>query len=219
MPTSRTRSRISLFVHIAPILLGMACWVPPSRSGDEAQAKQPKNRPQYNAQGELKRPEGFDSWVFVGANLGLEYRDAGAPASDKQEEPAEKANFHNVYINPEAYEHYARTGKFPEGTVLVLDIYQADAGEPKSIVSHGRFPGKQVSVAVAVKDSARPDGSKTDWAYYEFPLGNPADASAKAFPNKACYDCHLQHADDDNVWVQFYPTLRKLHPKREKRGQ
>jgi hypothetical protein len=65
-----------------------------------------------------------------------------------------------------------------------------------------------------VKNSARPDGSKTPWAYYSFtnrtaPNGPPL-ATAKAQPDANCYDCHLKHADRDNVWVQFYPTLRDL---------
>ena len=51
-----------------------------------------------------------------------------------------------------------------------------------------------------------------------FSVSCTADApAAKAFPNKACYDCHLEHADDDNVWVQFYPTLRRLRDNKGKR--
>lgn len=167
--------------------------------------------PQYNDKGELKVPTDFYTWVFVGSNLGIEYREPGAPAAaaDQKEEdkPGKPKNFHNVYINPEAYAHYEKTGEFPEKTVLVLDMYKAEAGEPKDVVAEGRFPGKQTGIAVAVKDSARPDGSKTSWAYYEFGLDKP---TAKAFPNKACFDCHLEHADVDNVWVRFYPTLRRL---------
>jgi hypothetical protein len=34
--------------------------------------------------------------------------------------------------------------------------------------------------------------------------------SAKAHEDSECYDCHKAHARPDNVWVQFYPTLRKL---------
>jgi hypothetical protein len=34
--------------------------------------------------------------------------------------------------------------------------------------------------------------------------------SAPAHEDSDCYDCHKAHASKDNVWVQFYPTLRKL---------
>jgi hypothetical protein len=167
--------------------------------------------PDYNDAGELKRPTGYETWVFVGSNLGIEYGDAAAkekPAEKEKTEtkrPGKGANFHNVYINPEAYAHYLKTGKFPEKTVLVLDIFKAEEREPRKIVAEGLFPGAHSGLAVAVKNSARPDGAKTDWAYYDFGLEGK---TAKAFADKACYDCHLEHADDDNVWVQFYPTLR-----------
>src|SRR5579872_3842997 len=36
----------------------------------------PANEPQYTSQGELKRPIGYETWVFVGSNIGLEYGDA-----------------------------------------------------------------------------------------------------------------------------------------------
>lgn len=178
------------------------------------------NIPQYTDKGELKLPADFQTWVFVGANMGLEYREPaaqGEPRKNDKQPPAEKpvkvGNFHNVYINPEAYAHYMKTGEFPEPTLLVLDIYEAQRGEPGSVVSEGLFPGKHKDIAVAVKNSARPDGSKTDWAYYDFPTGQ---TFAKAFPNKSCYDCHLEHADVDNVWTQFYPGLRKRPQNREK---
>ena len=32
--------------------------------------------------------------------------------------------------------------------------------------------------------------------------------AAKAFPKEACWNCHNEHAKTDNVFVQFYPTLR-----------
>jgi hypothetical protein len=173
--------------------------------------------PQYSAAGELNRPADYQTWVFVGSNLGLEYDENATkdkPAAKDVPKKAKAGNFHNVYINPEAYVQYVKTGKFPEKTVLILDIFKAEERERGDIVSEGLVPGPQSGLAVAVKNSARPDGSKTDWAYYDFPKDQ---ATAKAFPDKACYNCHLDHADDDNVWVQFYPTLRKHRKARAKR--
>jgi hypothetical protein len=166
----------------------------------------PTAGPQYNDKGELKLPADYRSWVFVGSNLGLEYRKEASETSrpDKGRQK-ERGDFHHVYINREAYEHYKRTGKFPDATMLVMDVYEAKEKEPRNIVSHGLFPGNQLHIEMAVKNSRRPDGSKTDWAYYAFP---PNQSTAKAFPDSACYQCHLRHAEDDNVWVQFYPSLR-----------
>jgi hypothetical protein len=217
-----TNSRFKLLTSLALVSLGFI-WCATKSQSDEAPAASSRpgaksaGGPQYNDKGELKLPGDYLTWVFVGANLGLEYREDGAaePAPDrKREKPV--GNFHNVYINPEAYEIYAKTGTFPEKTMLVLDVYKSEAGAPKSVVSEGRFPGKQMGIAVAVKNSARPDGSKTDWAYYDFALDQ---AAAREFPDKACYDCHLAHADDDKVWVQFYPTLKRIRTEHDQRAK
>jgi hypothetical protein len=212
------RSLTACFLALAGLVLVVVGFECSRLRSDEPRGKRERaeparlaaTEPQYNEAGELKRPVGFETWVFVGSNLGLEYSESAAKEKPAEKEgksrPAKGANFHNVYINPEAYAHYVKTGKFPEKTVLVLDIFKAEEGEPQKIVSEGLFPGAHAGVAVAVKNSTRPDGSQTDWAYYDFGLEKQ---TAKAFPDKACYDCHLNHADDDNVWVQFYPTLRQ----------
>jgi hypothetical protein len=219
-----TDSRFGLLV-LAALLVGVAALCARSVQSEEPQKSttgakpggKPSTVPQYTEKGELKLPADFQTWIFVGANMGLEYREAAANEAPLEKETGKRVkigNFHNVYINPEAYAQYIKNGTFPEPTILVLDIYHAEQGDPKSIVSGGLFPGEHKDVAVAVKNSARPDGAKTDWAYYDFPAGQ---ATARAFPDKACYDCHLEHADDDNVWTQFYPTLRKHRPGRGKR--
>jgi hypothetical protein len=219
--TRKTSSWLVILVVTSAILATVAVQSPSVRSDEPKPAVRESARaatgPQYTAQGELKRPTGYETWIFVGSNLGLEYSDSvskskpSAPESDKKNKAA---NFHNVYINPEAYAAYVKTGTFPQNTVLILEIFKAEQREPQNIVSEGTFPAAQSGLAVAVKNSSRPDGSKTDWAYYDFGLDR---AGAKAFPDKACYDCHLEHADDDNVWVQFYPTLRKHRDGRVKK--
>lgn len=184
---------------------------PARAEGPAGRAAAPFAGPQYTRQGELILPEGYKNWIFVGANLGVEYGERGAPKkANDSAGPARTGNFHHVYIDPAAFAHYARTGEFPEKTVLMLDVYEAQAGQPGDIVAQGLYPGKALGVAAAVKNSNRPDGQKTNWAYYDFGLSHK---TAKAFANSACYDCHLEHASDDNVWVQFYPTLLELKKK------
>jgi hypothetical protein len=149
--------------------------------------------PAYDAKGALLRPQGYRTWVFVGASLGLSYGE-GAAADGPGE-------FHHVYLRPESYDAFRRTGRFPEKTVLVLELHQA--AEKVAPSRHGRFEGKRVALEVAVKDAERfPDG----WAYFSF--GDGSRQTAPAFPRTACFDCHRQHAQSDNVFVQFYPVLR-----------
>ena len=38
----------------------------------------------------------------------------------------------------------------------------------------------------------------------------PLKPTAKAFNKRVCFACHNEHAQDDNVFVQFYPVLRKV---------
>jgi Cytochrome P460 len=187
----------------------------PAKVSKEAEpdgVKRQTSAPEYDAKGNLLLPTDFKTWVFVGANLGLDYQQdvaAGTPREKKTRETAIVGDFHNVYINPEAYEQYLKTGKFPDKTVLVMDVYQAKDKEPQNVVVGGHFPGANRSVEVAVKNNNRPDGSKTPWAYYAF-LVPKKGATAKAFKDATCFDCHMKHADDDNVWVQFYPTIRDV---------
>ena len=116
-------------------------------------------------------------------------------------------DFHNVYVNPEAFASYLSMGKFPEKTVLVMDKFASVRKEPQNVVQKGLFPGRHLGFEVAVKNRNHPDLQTTDWAYYDFSGLQPGQ-SAKAFADKDCYQCHKQHASDDNVWVQFYPILR-----------
>ena len=198
------------------LAVGAALALGSGRS-DEPPAR--SSLPRYNAQGELLRPDGYRTWVFVGADLGLDYSQRNDQSLDhpqkKDETSDDERPFHNVYIDRAAYENYARTGEFPDKTVLVLELFELRRKEPRQIVTRGLYEGNRVALEVAVKDRERPDGVKTPWAYYDFtgqggPGGRGVRESAKAKPDGSCFDCHKKHADVDNVWVQFYPTLRDL---------
>jgi hypothetical protein len=199
------RSWIGLLVLLA--VASVACLTANTPPPPAPQIR--SSDPQYDAKGDLKRPADFRTWVFVGANIGLQYHTdvpVGTPRESDRRKETGPGEFHTVYIRPESYEHYLKTGQFPDLTVLVMDVYEAKERDAKGIVSKGLFPGSQRRVEAAVKNARRPDGSKTVWAYYAF--DRQTKEAATAFPDTACYDCHKTHADADNVWVQFYPTLR-----------
>ena len=172
-------------------LLGLArTWARTGEAGAEA-ARQ--FEPRY-ADGRLLRPEGYEKWVFVGASLGLSYSENALRSGSE--------TFHHVYLEPGAYDHFARTGTFPEQTMLVLELHQrAEHATPRR---QGSFEGERLAVEVALKDSAR---FEAGWAYFDFSDGLEA---ANPFPAKDCANCHAEHADDDNVFTQFYPVLRRL---------
>jgi hypothetical protein len=169
--------------------------------------------PQYTPEGQLKVPVGYQTWVFVGSNLGLAYKPELEATTAEEAARATQQLFHNVYIDPEAYAYFLAHKEFPDRTVLVMDIFTAADREPKGVLATGVYNDKQVGLQVAVKNANRPDGKTTPWAYYV--LQNPFDPqhvlhpSAPAKDDPECETCHKAHARPDNVWVQFYPTLRK----------
>ena len=158
----------------------------------------PAEIPAYDAAGALLRPEGYREWMFVGASLGLSY--AGPPRASEDAH----GDFHTVYLRPEAYRHYRRTGRFPDRTVLVLELFEAASKVAPS--TQGLFEGRRVALEAAVKDTRLPDG----WGYFNF--GDGSEGRATAAPRGACFSCHLEHAAADNVFVQFYPVLRDRLP-------
>jgi hypothetical protein len=189
-----------------------------------AQTQQPDQAapgPRYDSGGNLLRPPGFETWVFVGSNLGLGYADWARSMTTVEARRVEQQNYHNVFIAPASYAAYVASSIFPEGTMLVMDIYEAANKEVRapegkqSILNAGTFNGRRKGFEVAVKDSARPnrrdvvgeDRSVGEWAYYSF---GPTSMRSRAEPDFGCYDCHRDHAGDDKVWVQFYPVLRRI---------
>src|SRR5438067_6873249 len=129
------------------LLFALMVLIVPATSLPSDETRLPSTEPQYSEKGELKRPADYQTWVFVGSNIGLQYRKPVTETTEREQErrkEKEKGDFHNVYINAEAYAHYKKTGKFPDKTMLVMDVYEAKDKEPKNIVSKGFFPGNQL---------------------------------------------------------------------------
>jgi Cytochrome P460 len=152
-------------------------------------------KPQYAPSGELLIPEDYRDWIFVGASLGMGYNEPGAAPTEGQ--------FHHVYLSPEAYQQYKRTGTFPKQAILMMEVYSAASRE--SINKQGRFSGDFLRVEAAVKDADRfPEG----WRYFDFSGPEPKKTSTP-FAQDRCWSCHNEHGQTDNVFTQFYPKLRK----------
>jgi len=155
--------------------------------------------PSYDSAGNVIRPEGYRKWVFVGTSLGLRYMSDGGT----DEGPG---SFHNIYIQPEAYDAFVSSGAFPEKTILAMETYSAGTKEPKSGLSGGFFGDQLTGFSAAIKDKERfPEG----WGYVSFMRDGSLAATAEPFRKAQCYDCHHEHAATDNVFTQFYPLLRR----------
>ena len=156
--------------------------------------------PKYTDDKQLMFPEGYHSWVFVGASIGLSYVESAPEDAKRDSGPGA---FHHVYIQPEAYAHFQKTGQFPEKTMLVMEVHRSE--QKVSPNKQGYFEGERAGIEVALKDHEK---FEEGWAYFNF--GNGRKRSTSAFPKNACWSCHNQHGATDNVFTQFYPILRDL---------
>jgi hypothetical protein len=166
----------------------------------------PADGPQYRDGTNLVRPADYRSWPFMGAGLGMTYEgEQGTPAAP------DNPIFSQAFVNPSSYRAFMETGRWPDGTVFILEFRRsASAG---SINIAGRFATDLVGLEAEVKDSRFPDG----WAFFNFGGGSNLRDVAQPLAGAqvaSCVGCHTTHAAVERTFVQFYPTL--LEVAREK---
>ena len=158
--------------------------------------------PQWTPGGELKLPTDYHTWVFLGSPLtpnALNDGQAGFP------------EYHNVYVQPQAYLAYRKTGQFPEGTIMLKELQLTtpatyDDGSRKEASGRGYFPGKRNGIDISVRDSSR--FKDTDgWGFFNFGHhGPPYAKTAAAAPKENCAGCHIANATD-MVFIKFYRPI------------
>ncbi len=136
---------------------------------------------------EVAYPEGYRSWTHV-KTLILR---PGHPLYDGF------GGIHHVYANDVALPVLkAGSGKFPDGSVLVFDLFEAP--EADNAISEG----ERKVTAVMVKDAKR--YSQTGgWGFEAF-KGSSRERIVKD-PVKDCYTCHSGQAHRDYVFSQWRP--------------
>jgi Cytochrome P460 len=167
-----------------------------------------KEAPQFEDRHTLLRPSGYREWVFVGSSLGLQYaKDPDANRPNAARDPASEV-YHNVYINPASYRGFVKTGQFPDGTVMILEL--ANSAVKREPGLQGSFQKDFIGLEASVKDSKR---FASGWAYFSFdgPKGMLKE-KAQPFSDEECWSCHHQKAATDHVFTQFYPVLRSARP-------
>lgn len=151
----------------------------------------PSDAPRYTAEGRLMFPQDYREWVFLSSGLGMTY----GPLA--QGEPM----FDNVFVNPTAYHSFQQSGRWPDGTVLVLEVRGAES--KGSINRGGHFQGDVHGVETHVKDEKR---FPRKWAFFAFDQGAKV-SEARAEDKSSCYACHEPNGSVDTTFVQFYPSL------------
>ena len=167
--------------------------------------------PTFNEQGQLLQPEGFRTWVFLGAPLTPNALNDGAAGFPE---------YHNVYVEPAAYRYFVETGAWPEGTMMVKELQLTvegsySDGSRNEASGRGYFPSTANGLDVSVKDSSRFSASR-NWGFFNFGHRAPPYASAAgAAPQEACAGCHIASAHDDMVFSDFYQQLKPLPTEAE----
>lgn len=190
----------------AVVLVAGLSWQPVSGDGSEVAYPNVEIGPSFDERGELVQPEGFRTWVFLGSPLtpnALNNDAAGFP------------EYHNVYVEPAAYQYFVDNGEWPEGTMMVKELQLTKVsefpdGSREETSGRGYFPGEPNGLDVSVKDSKR-YGETENWGFFNFGHhAPPYQATAGAAPTDACAGCHIASAHDDMVFSEFYFQLQPL---------
>ena len=129
-PSSPNTRRFGLLIAVpAVIVIAIVIAAINPNTSSEAFAAPPKTNEaklfsaKFNNDGELVRPTGYRKWTYVGTPL---------TPNDMNDGAAPFPEFHSVYMNPNAYKHYERTGEFPDGTMLVKELVSVGDKEASS---------------------------------------------------------------------------------------
>src|SRR5258708_40082655 len=112
--------------------------------------------PEYTQDDRLLLPANYREWVFLSSGLGMNY---GPVAEANRDRPP---MFDNVFVNPDAYRSFMKTGTWPEKTMLILAV-RASASKG-SINKGGHYQGGTIAAEAEVKDTARLGG----WGFFAF---------------------------------------------------
>lgn len=152
-----------------------------------------------DAAGNLQVPDAYrTNYQFLGS---------WAVAADQG--PGSK-ELHTVYASPGTIDAYRKDGRFPDGTVLVKEVFQAATGtKTTGTVSHAdQLKGWFVMVK---GDSGRYPGNALwgdGWGWSWFDAGNPTKTTSTNYQT-ACLSCHIPARASDWIYVDGYPPLKR----------
>ena len=135
-----------------------------------------------------------------------EFLGAWAIAADKGVGSSE---LHTVYANPGAIAAYHTSGHFPDGTVLIKEVYEtATAPMTTGTVSHAQTL-KGWFVMVKDSQNSHPGNSLwgDGWGWSWFDAGNPTKTTSTSY-KKDCLSCHVPAQATDWVYTSGYPALK-----------
>jgi hypothetical protein len=169
------------------------------QTGITAATNDPKTEAVVDANGNLRVPADYRAvYQFLGS---------WAVAADQGQGSKE---IHVVYTSPDTIAAYRKDGHFPDGSVLVKEVFEATtAAMTTGTVSHAQ---KLKGWFVMVKDSKNSHpGNRLwgeGWGWSWFDAANPVKTTSKDFRTD-CLGCHIPAKATDWIYVSGYPGLKK----------
>jgi len=153
--------------------------------------------------------EDAEGHLHVPGDYRTSYQFLGSWAIAADDGKASK-ELHVVYASPGTIDVYRRDGRFPDGAVLVKEVFRTATGEMTTgTVSHadalkGWF--------VMVKDRAnRHPGNPLwgdGWGWSWFDATDPSKTTSTNY-KVDCQSCHVPAQASDWIYVDGYPTLKR----------
>jgi hypothetical protein len=136
-----------------------------------------------------------DRWVHIGS-----WGSADLNSADPGQ--------HDVYTQPGTVEEFRKTGKFPDGAVLLKEVRRIESGYMTT--GPVTWAGDRVLWFMLVKDTEDrfPDNPNwgNGWGWALFNVGQTEKNASSDF-RANCLGCHIPAQNTDWVYVQGYPTL------------
>jgi hypothetical protein len=172
----------------------LALWALPRGAAPAAEFS-----PHVDGSGRISLPGGFRDWRFLGTwSIAGEEQGGGA------------AGFHNVYTQPATVAAYRATGRFPDGAVLVKELFKTRTGDyTTGRVSHA---AEVKGWFVMVKDATgRFPGNPLwgkGWGWSLFKAAEPGKTVTTDYQTD-CLGCHVPAENTDWIYVEGYPILKR----------
>lgn len=116
---------------------------------------------------------------------------------------------HVTYATPGTAAYYRKTGKFPDGAVLVKEIYGTDHAQLTTGDAHWASGIKVWFVQIKDEKHRYPNNKLwgDGWGWFLFKADAPDKQVATDY-KKDCLGCHIPAKSTDWTYIQGYPVLK-----------
>jgi hypothetical protein len=155
--------------------------------------------PYVDSKGNISLPQGYkQTWAHLGS-----WAVAKKQGTDIHE-------MHDVYTPRETITAYNKTGKFPDGAVLVKEVRNSKSD--RMTTGHSAWSTDIKIWFVMIKDQQERfennDHWGDGWGWALFEAKDPKKNVSVSY-DSTCLSCHVPAEDTDWIYVNGYPDLKK----------